>query len=61
VAGVVDLMLLVLLEGVGASLVVAKVLAIGAAAVVRWSAYRWVLFTEVRREMGERHDRPRGR
>lgn len=56
-AGVVDLVLLMLLDAAGLELLVAKVLAIGAAAIVRWSAYRWVLFTEVRREMAERHDR----
>ncbi len=57
-AGVVDLMLLVVLDRVGASLIFAKMFAIGAAAIVRWSSYRWVLFTEVRREMAERHERP---
>lgn len=57
-AGVVDLMLLVVLDRAGATLAVAKMFAIGAAAIVRWSSYRWVLFTEVRREMAERHARP---
>lgn len=57
-AGLVDLALLLLLDSGGLAVWAAKVLSITAAAVVRWSAYRWVLFTEVRREMAERHDRP---
>ncbi len=57
-AGAVDLVLLVLLDAAGLMIVLSKVLAIGPAAAVRWSAYRWVLFTEVRREMAERYDRP---
>lgn len=57
-AGAVDLVLLLLLDTAGLRLWAAKMLAIAAAAVVRWSAYRWVLFTEVRREMAERRDRP---
>lgn len=57
-AGAVDLVLLLLLDTAGLRLWAAKILAIAAAAVVRWSAYRWVLFTEVRREMAERRDRP---
>lgn len=57
-AGVVDLMLLVLLDALGIAIVLAKAAAVAAAALVRWSAYRWVLFTEVRREMAERHSRP---
>ncbi len=58
VAGLIDLAVLSLGLALGVGLLVAKLVAVGAAAVVRWSAYRWVLFTEVRREMGERHDRP---
>jgi len=57
-AGLVDLAALLALELAGLPAVLAKVAAIGAAAVVRWSAYRFVLFTEVRREMAERRDRP---
>lgn len=57
VAGVIDLMLIVVLDSFGLSIVLAKLFAVGAAAAVRWSVYRWVLFTEVRREMAERHDR----
>lgn len=57
-AAAVDLMLVVLLDALGVGIILAKVLAVGAAALVRWSAYRRVLFTEVRREMAERHDRP---
>lgn len=57
-AGAVDVLLLVLLDAFGATAVVAKVLAVAVAALMRWSAYRWVLFTEVRREMAERRRRP---
>lgn len=57
-AGLVDLALLLLLDGAGLAVVLAKVIAIVPAAGVRWSAYRWVLFTEVRREMADRHQRP---
>lgn len=57
-AGVVDLFVLGVVSSVGAGLLFSKVVAVGAAAVVRWSAYRRVLFSEVRREMAERRDRP---
>ncbi len=57
-AGAVDVMMLVLLDAAGLMIVLSKVLAVGPAAAFRWSAYRWVLFTEVRREMAERYDRP---
>jgi len=52
VAGLADLSLLVLLTGPGvgwSGLVVAKLVAVAAAAMVRLVAYRWVLFQRVRR------------
>jgi putative flippase GtrA len=58
IAGVIDLMVVVVGDSTDAPMAAAKLIAIGGAAAVRWSAYRWVLFTEVRREMAERHDRP---
>lgn len=57
IAGCIDLVLVVALDAAGVPVAVAKTLAIGGAAIVRWSVYRWVLFTEVRREMAERHGR----
>ncbi len=58
IAGVVDVVLLIVGDGIGLPLIAAKVVAMGAAAVVRWVAYRWILFTEVRQELAERLDRP---
>lgn len=57
-AGAVDLVVLSAMIGAGASALIAKVMAIGVAGVVRWFAYRWILLTQVRRELGQRVDRP---
>ncbi len=57
VAGLVDLAVLALASLVTDPGTVSKLVAMGFAAVVRWTAYRWVLFNEVRREMGERVER----
>lgn len=58
VAGTLDLVLVVAADAIGVVLVVAKAAAIIAAAVVRWVAYRRILFVEVRQELAERVDRP---
>ncbi len=63
VAGVVDVVVLrTLVEVTGwdtaPALVAAKVPAIAVASVVRFVAYRWVLFGVVRAELAERVDRP---
>ncbi|MEM8922212.1 MAG: glycosyltransferase [Actinomycetota bacterium] len=60
VAGTVDLVVLLALDRVGVAVVVAKLVAVAAAAVVRWVAYRRILFKEVRRELAERVHRPPG-
>lgn len=57
-AGLIDVAMVILFERFGAAAVVGKFVAIAVAALVRWVSYRWILFTEVRREMAERHDRP---
>lgn len=57
-AAAVDLTVLLLLDRQGLGLVAAKTTAVLSAAVVRWIAYRRILFNEVRRELGERLDRP---
>ncbi len=57
-AGAVDLAVLATLDRIGLSLLVAKAVAVGAAAVVRWTAYRWILFRWVRRDLAKRVDRP---
>lgn len=57
-AGVVDVVLLLALDRLGVGLLLAKVCAVGAAAVLRWIAYRRILFNEVRRELAQRVDRP---
>ena len=57
-AGAVDVAVLYLTHGLGAPLLVAKLLAVAAAAVVRLVAYRWVLLRGVRRRQENRADRP---
>ncbi|MFV0526522.1 MAG: glycosyltransferase [Acidimicrobiales bacterium] len=58
VAGLVDLAVVAGLAAVGVPLVAAKTVAVVAAALIRWTAYRRVLFTEVRRELARRRPRP---
>ncbi len=58
VAGAVDLVVVVIGQALGVDAIVHKIVAVGVAAIVRWVSYRWVLFTEVRREMAERRVRP---
>ncbi len=58
VAGSVDMLVLVLVNPVMA-LPAVKALAIGFGACVRWFMYRWILFTQVRRDLARRVDRPR--
>lgn len=57
-AGAIDITVLLLLDRAGLGLLPAKVLAVLTAAVIRWAAYRRILFNEVRRELGERLARP---
>ncbi len=57
VAGSIDMLVLVLVNPILA-LPVTKVLAIGFGAGVRWFMYRWILFTQVRRDLAQRVDRP---
>lgn len=57
-AGAVDLVVLSVLDELLLPLAAAKVAAIGCAAVVRFTAYRWVLFRYVRKGLGQRVDRP---
>ncbi len=56
-AGAIDVVALLLLDGLGVALVGAKAAAILLAATVRWVGYRWVLFATVRRELAERTPR----
>lgn len=58
VAGAVDLAVLSTLNRLDLRLGPAKLLAIGGAAVVRWLAYRWILFRRVRRDLAQRVSRP---
>ncbi len=57
-AAALDSLVLLLGNEVVNELLIAKILAVGAAAVVRWGVYRWILFGVVRREMSSRVDRP---
>lgn len=58
-AGSVDVVFVVLtVEGGLLSPLPAKVIAVGLAALVRWGAYRWVLFEVVRTELADRRPRP---
>ena len=57
-AGIVDLLVLSALVALGVIPVGAKVVAVFSAAVLRWVAYRRILFREVRRELAEQLDRP---
>jgi putative flippase GtrA len=57
VAGAIDSAVLVPAERL-LPLPPAKLVAIGCGAVVRWGVYRWILFTQVRRDLAERVPRP---
>ncbi len=57
VAGLVDIIVL-LISNMFLPLLAAKTLAILVAAIVRWLAYRWVLFGIVRKELAQKVDRP---
>ena len=57
VAGSVDTLVLVLTNPLF-SQPLSKVLAIGFGACVRWFMYRWILFTQVRRDLARRVSRP---
>ncbi len=57
-AGLVDLAVLYLLDQAGMMLWFSKAVAVFAAAVIRWMAYRRILFNQVRRELMERQNRP---
>ena len=57
VAGSVDTLVLVLANPI-LVLPLTKMLAIGLGAGVRWFMYRWILFTQVRRDLAQRVKRP---
>ncbi len=62
IAGAVDMVLTVLfirfgVTAFGQNGLLARFLGVAAASLVRWGVYRWVLFTEVRRDLSERVDR----
>ena len=57
-AGLVDVVTVVTGNAFGFNLSVVKAVAILLAAIVRWTAYRLILFTVVRRELSERVKRP---
>ncbi len=57
VAGALDIVLTVLLAAGGLDDLLAKLMALPAAAAIRWGVYRWILFNEVRRDLAERVDR----
>lgn len=58
VAGAIDLAVLTVLDELVLPLSAAKLVAIGCGSVVRFSAYRWVLFRRVRRGVAQRVERP---
>lgn len=62
VAGTVDMIVTVVFIRFGVTAfgdngLLARLLGVLLASLVRWGVYRWVLFTEVRRDLGERVDR----
>ena len=59
VAGLVDVAVLQLAVGAGSPVAVGKLVAIASAAVLRWLAYRWILFRRVRRDLANQVVRPR--
>ena len=56
-AGAVDLAILLSLGALGVPLLPAKIAAVLTAAILRWAAYRLILFAQVRRDLAERVDR----
>jgi putative flippase GtrA len=58
IAGSLDVFVLGLVNRAGLSVAAAKIVAIGCAALVRWSVYRWLLFRRVRGELAQRVTRP---
>jgi putative flippase GtrA len=57
-AGALDTVVLLSVYSATGRVVLAKTLAIAAAAALRWFVYRWILFGVVRRELSSRVDRP---
>ncbi len=57
-AGSVDLSLLLAFTTADVAPFEAKVLAVSSAGLVRWITYRWILLTEIRRELSVRINRP---
>jgi putative flippase GtrA len=57
-AGALDTAVLFTVYSTTEWIVAAKILAIAAAAALRWFVYRWILFGVVRRELSSRVDRP---
>jgi putative flippase GtrA len=57
-AGAVDVAILVGLRAAGLGLLAAKAVGVVAAAGLRWTGYRRVLFNQVRRELAQQADRP---
>ena len=57
-AGSIDIALLVGLTTASVSTLRAKIIAVCCAGVVRWVIYRWILLTEVRKELRHRIERP---
>lgn len=57
-AGSVDLSLLIALTTADVAPFEAKLLAVSSAGLVRWITYRWILLTEIRRELSVRINRP---
>ncbi len=57
-AALLDTAVLYLVVAATDELVVAKILAVAAGAVLRWGVYRWILFGRVRRELALKVNRP---
>lgn len=57
-AGSVDMALLLAMNAADFPLPLAKAVAVCCAGLVRWVTYRWILLTEVRRELSARIERP---
>ncbi|MFW2383083.1 MAG: glycosyltransferase [Acidimicrobiales bacterium] len=57
-AAALDTAVLYLLTAVTDELLLAKIPAVAAGAILRWGVYRWILFGRVRRELALKVDRP---